>query len=144
MPDKQTPEDRSAAVILIVDDDDYVHSTLAAALRGLRAEIVRAGTAAEGLRLALERRPDLAIVDVGLPDMDGYGLTEALRARPELRTLRICILTGHLPDARRARAAGADAIVGKPFRLGELLDTVRDQLRAVPDGADGRPSSGPE
>ena len=116
-------------VILVVDDDEYVHSTLAAAMRGLRPEIVRATTAAEGLQLALDRRPDLAIVDVGLPDQDGYALTRLMRDRPELADLRICILTGHLPDEELARAAGADAIIGKPFRLHEFLDTVRSQLR---------------
>jgi two-component system KDP operon response regulator KdpE len=116
-------------VILVVDDDEYVHSTLAAAMRGLRPEIIRAATAAEGLRLAIERRPDLAIVDVGLPDQDGYELTRALRSQQGLGGLRILILTGHLPDQAVAAAAGADAIMGKPFRLNEFLDTVREQLR---------------
>jgi two-component system KDP operon response regulator KdpE len=120
---------RTVPVILVVDDDEYVHSTLAAAMRGLRPEIVRAATAADGLRLALDRRPDLAIVDVGLPDQDGYALTRAMRERPELADLRICILTGHLPDEALAREAGANAIIGKPFRLNEFLDTVRGQLR---------------
>jgi DNA-binding response OmpR family regulator len=122
---------RTTPVILVVDDDDYVHSTLAAAMRGLRPEIIRAGTAEEGLRLALERRPDVAILDVGLPDQDGYQLTRALRAQPELADLRICILTGHLPDHALAREAGANAIIGKPFRLHDFLDTIRDQLRVT-------------
>jgi DNA-binding response OmpR family regulator len=120
---------RATPVILVVDDDEYVHSTLAAALRGLRPEIIRAATAAEGLKLAVDRRPDLAIVDVGLPDLDGYALTRAMRANPELADLRICILTGHLPDETLAREAGANAIIGKPFRLNEFLDTIRGQLR---------------
>jgi len=115
-------------VILVVDDDDYVHSTLSAALRGLHPEILRAKTAAEGLALAMERRPDLAILDVGLPDQDGYALTRALRDERDLADLRICILTGYLPDEHRARDAGADAIIGKPFRLHEFLAVVRTQL----------------
>ena len=120
---------RAVPIILVVDDDEYVHSTLAAAMRGLRPEIIRATTAADGLQLALDRRPDVAIVDVGLPDLDGYALTRAMRARPELADLRICILTGHLPDEALAREAGANAIIGKPFRLNEFLDTIRGQLR---------------
>lgn len=120
---------RSGPVILVVDDDEYVHSTLTSAMRGLRPEIIRAATGAEGLASALEHHPDLAIVDVGLPDLDGYALTRALRAQPELAGLRICILTGHLPDERLAREAGADAILGKPFRLNDFLDTVRAQLQ---------------
>jgi DNA-binding response OmpR family regulator len=120
---------RAVPVILVVDDDEYVHSTLAAAMRGLRPEIILAATAADGLRLALAHLPDLAIVDVGLPDQDGYALTRAMRERPELADLRICILTGHLPDEALAREAGANAIIGKPFRLNEFLDTVRGQLK---------------
>jgi DNA-binding response OmpR family regulator len=120
---------RAVPVILVVDDDEYVHSMLAAAMRGLRAEVIRATTAAQGLELALERRPDVAIVDVGLPDLDGYALTRALRARSELASLRICILTGHFPDEALAREAGANAILGKPFRVQEFLDTVRGQLQ---------------
>jgi DNA-binding response OmpR family regulator len=127
---------RAGPVILVVDDDEYVHSTLAAAMRGLRPEIVQATTAAQGLELALERRPDLAIVDVGLPDLDGYALTRAMRARTELAGLRICILTGHLPDEALAREAGANAIVGKPFHLNDFLDTIRGQLRIQPDDQD--------
>jgi DNA-binding response OmpR family regulator len=119
---------RGTPVILVVDDDEYVHSMLATAMRGLHAEIVQATTAARGLELALERRPEVAIVDVGLPDLDGYALTRALRARTELASLRICILTGHLPDEDRAREAGANAIIGKPFRVQEFLETIRGQL----------------
>jgi DNA-binding response OmpR family regulator len=135
MSEEEKTGPRTAPVILVVDDDEYVHSTLAAALRGLRAEIVRATTAAQGLDLALARLPDVAIVDVGLPDLDGYALTRLMRARPELGGLRICILTGHLPDESLAREAGANAIIGKPFRLDVFLDTIRDQLRVQP--ADG-------
>ena len=136
MSEEEKAGPRTAPVILVVDDDEYVHSTLAAAMRGLRAEIVRATTAAQGLDLALARLPDVAIVDVGLPDLDGYALTRVMRARPELGGLRICILTGHLPDESLAREAGANAIIGKPFRLDVFLDTIRDQLRIQPTDTD--------
>ncbi|MBA2380478.1 MAG: response regulator [Chloroflexi bacterium] len=119
---------RSAPVILIVDDDAYVHSTLSAAMRGLRHEVLHATTATDGLRLALAQRPALAIIDVGLPDLDGYALTRAMRDRVGLAAMRICILTGHLPDETLAATAGADAIVCKPFRLDEFLAIVREQL----------------
>jgi two-component system KDP operon response regulator KdpE len=115
--------------ILVIDDDDYVHVSLHAALRSLRAEIIRAGSAAEGLELARRHRPDLAIVDLGLPDADGYHLTRWLRAEPGLEGMRIMIVTGHLPDEVAASAAGADEILGKPFSLHESLEAVRRQLR---------------
>ena len=120
----------SQARILVVDDDDYVHVALRAALRPLHANIERATTAAEGLDLARSQRPHLAIIDLGLPDADGYQLTRWLRAEPGFEELRILIVTGHLPDEQAARDAGADDILGKPFRLHEFLEAVRRQLGA--------------
>lgn len=126
--------------VLIVDDDDYVHRALAAALRGLRLHLLTAHNAAEGCALALEHRPDLAIVDVGLPDRNGYQLTAELR-RHGLQETRVLILTGHTLDERAARQAGADAFMTKPFRLHQFLDVVNDQLDQ-PARTDGQASGG--
>jgi DNA-binding response OmpR family regulator len=113
--------------VLIVDDDEYVFGALEAALRGLHLRLLIASTASEGAALALEHRPALAIIDVGLPDLDGYQLTSSLR-RHGLTDMRILILTGHAPDEEAARDAGADALVAKPFSLHQFLDLVREQL----------------
>jgi DNA-binding response OmpR family regulator len=121
-------------VILVVDDDEYVHDALAAALRSLKPDIVRATTAAAGLRLAIEHEPDLAIIDLGLPDADGYSLTRRIRAVAELRETRILILTGRLPDSDAALVAGADAILAKPFKLNEFLATI-ETIRSQPASA---------
>ena len=114
--------------VLIVDDDEYVHGALEAALRGLRVHLLTAHTAAEGEALALQYRPLLAIVDVGLPDRDGYQLTADMRSDPSLATMRIVILTGQSPDEIAARHAGANGLLQKPFRLHHFLDVVREQL----------------
>lgn len=119
---------RTTPVILVVDDDEYVHQTLAAALRRLGSTVIRAVSAAEGLDLALQYRPNVAIIDVGLPDADGFELTRSLRAQAGLESLRIVILTGYVPEPELASDAGADAIVGKPFRLHEFLATIESQL----------------
>ncbi|HEY6058003.1 MAG TPA: response regulator [Candidatus Limnocylindrales bacterium] len=116
--------------ILVIDDDDYVLGALRAALRGLRATVVRGSTAAEGLELARDLRPALAIVDLGLPDRDGYEVTRSLRRQPGLESMRIVILTGYLPDESAAHEAGADLIIGKPFRVHEFLEAVYGQLEA--------------
>lgn len=126
---------RSSQAILIVDDDAYVPDTIRAALRGLRAELLTARSAAEALALAGDRRLDLAILDVGLPDDDGYRLAASLRQQPGREGLRIIMLTGQWPDGDAARAAGADAIMAKPFRINELLRRVREQLDAVTDAS---------
>jgi DNA-binding response OmpR family regulator len=114
--------------VLIVDDDEYVHGALEAALRGLRVHLLTAHTAEEGEALALQHRPCLAIVDVGLPDRDGYRLTADLRKSSSLSSMRVLILTGQSPDERAARHAGANGLIQKPFRLHHFLDVVREQL----------------
>lgn len=111
----------AVARILVVDDDEYVHPALTAALRPLRADVARAASAAAALGAVQARPPDLAIVDVGLPDLNGYDLVRRLRAEPGLERMRIILITGHLPDPARAQRAGADEILGKPFRLREFL-----------------------
>jgi DNA-binding response OmpR family regulator len=112
----------------VVDDDEYVHGALEAALRGLRVHLLTAHTAAEGEALALQHHPLLAIVDIGLPDKDGYELTADLRRIPALASMRVLILTGQSPDERAAARAGANGLVQKPFRLHHFLDLVREQL----------------
>ena len=114
--------------VLIVDDDEYVHGALEAALRGLRVHLLTAHTAAEGEDLALQYRPLLEIVDVGLPDRDGYQLTADMRSDASLAAMRIVILTGQSPDENAARHAGANGLLQKPFRLHHFLDVVREQL----------------
>jgi DNA-binding response OmpR family regulator len=114
--------------VLIVDDDEYVHGALEAAMRGLRVHLLTAHTAAEGEALALQYRPVLAIVDVGLPDRDGYRLTADMREVSSLSRMRVLILTGQSPDEVAASAAGANGLIQKPFRLHHFLDLVREQL----------------
>jgi DNA-binding response OmpR family regulator len=114
--------------VLIVDDDEYVHGALVAALRGLRVRLLTAHTAAEGEALALAYEPVLAIVDVGLPDRDGYQLTADMRRVPSLIGMKVLILTGQSPDPEAAMRAGADGLIGKPFRLHAFLDIVKEQL----------------
>ncbi len=119
----------AAPHILVVDDDEYVYTAIVAVLRPLRANVSRAATAAEALAIARSQVPDLAIVDLGLPDADGYELTRLLRSEPGLCNLRIVIVTGYDPDENAARTGGADLIIGKPFRLHDFLEKVTGQLQ---------------
>ena len=114
--------------VLIVDDDEYVHGALEAAMRGLRVHLLTAHTASEGEALALQYRPQLAIVDVGLPDRNGYQLTADMRRATCLAGMRVLILTGQSPDEAAANDAGANGLIQKPFRLHRFLDLVREQL----------------
>jgi DNA-binding response OmpR family regulator len=70
----------------------------------------------------------LAIVDVGLPDRNGYQLTSDMRRASSLSGMRVLILTGQSPDDVAASDAGANGLIQKPFRLHHFLDLVREQL----------------
>jgi DNA-binding response OmpR family regulator len=133
-PSIQDPVGCHSQSVLVVDDDEYVLGTLEAALRGLRVHLLTALTAAEGEALALRHRPLLAIVDVGLPDRNGYRLAADLRQAPSLAGMRILILTGQSPDEAAARASGVNGLILKPFRLHHFLDLVREQLDHRPLG----------
>jgi DNA-binding response OmpR family regulator len=115
--------------ILIVDDDEYVARTSEAMLRDLQPVVLQAHTAADGLRAALESSPDLVLLDVGLPDGDGFALTRQLRAEPTLAGLRIVLVTGHELDPDESVRAGADGILRKPIRIEELRGAVDRLLR---------------
>jgi len=113
--------------ILLVEDSPDVRETLADFLRLLGHSVELAATGPEGAEKLLALRPDVALVDVGLPGMDGYEVARAVRARPEGRTLFLVALTGYGgPEAEAtARRAGFDLHLVKPVdaaRLPEILN----------------------
>lgn len=119
-----------AARILLVDDEIAIQRSLGPLLRthGYEVEMASAGTAA--LRLAEERAPDLIVLDLGLPDLDG---TEVCRRIRETSKVPIIILSARNGEADKVRALdlGADDFVTKPFGPEELLARVRVALRRV-------------
>jgi DNA-binding response OmpR family regulator len=117
-------------VILLVDDDEYVRLTVRSVLRRSGSRIVEAATASEALELAVSEQPAIAIVDLGLPDLDGLYLVNELREKMAGATLRVIVLTGQHPGETEMHDAGVDALVLKPFRLAELRETVHAQLAA--------------
>jgi CheY-like chemotaxis protein len=78
------------------------------------------------LAAALEHRPDVAVVDIGLPEMDGYEVARKLRASESLKAIKLIALTGYgqADDARRAHEAGFDLHVVKPIDPERLADAV--------------------
>ena len=113
--------------ILVVEDSPDVRETLADFLRTLGHSVELAATGPEGAEKLLALQPDVALVDVGLPGMDGYEVARAVRARPEGRTLFLVALTGYGgPEAEAtARRAGFDLHLVKPVdarRLPEILN----------------------
>ncbi|HEX2781793.1 MAG TPA: sigma-54 dependent transcriptional regulator [Gemmatimonadaceae bacterium] len=117
--------------VLIVDDDDTVRETLGDFFTSLDYTTHLASTATEGRRVAAEQSPDVAIVDLRLPDADGLKLVEALRADDS--ELAILVLTGHadVATAVRAMRLGAADLLEKPVALDALRDAVERSAERV-------------
>ena len=124
----------AAPRILVIDDEKQIHRFLAPALEAAGYAVARAESGAEGLRLAANGAPDLVLLDLGLPDLDGQDVLRRLR---DFSAVPVIVLSARDREAEKIAALdnGADDFVEKPFALGELLARLRAALRrqATPD-----------
>ena len=88
-------------------------------------EVVVCGSGAEGLRRMGDFAPDLVLLDVMMPEMDGFSVLRALRARPESTAVPVVFLTARSQQGDEYLALGADGVIAKPFEPGRLLEQVR-------------------
>src|SRR5438132_6244953 len=118
----------SSPVVLVIEDEPQIRRFLRATLSAHGYRLVEAATAQEGLMHAATRQPEIVILDLGLPDLDGLELTRQLR---EWSTMPIIVLSarGQESDKVAALDAGADDYLTKPFGVGELLARMRVALR---------------
>lgn len=130
------------AYILIVEDDDLVARTIDRSLRINEFKTALATNGDEGLRLARKRLPDLVILDVIMPGLDGFEVCRAMRADHRLANVPILFLTAKIKDEDRINGflAGADDYLTKPFNLDELLLRLRAILRRTQSPHALRPS----
>jgi DNA-binding response OmpR family regulator len=117
-------------LILVADDDPDIRSLVTLRLERSGYEVVAAGDGEQAFAAALERAPDLALLDVMMPKLDGYELTERLRREEATRHLPVILLTARVQETDIARGveAGADDYVKKPFSMSELRDRVQAVL----------------
>lgn len=114
--------------ILLIEDEATVRDTLALNLRAENYEVVTAGDGADGLQMARETAPDLIILDLMLPELDGLSLCRILRRDSNIPIIMLTA-RGTEMDRITGLETGADDYVVKPFSLGELLARVRANLR---------------
>jgi CheY-like chemotaxis protein len=119
------PEAGKPKVLLIEDNDDG-REMMATMLASFGYPVVQAGDGLEGVRLACAEQPDVALVDIGLPGIDGYEVARRLRQDPSARAIRLIALTGYglEEDQRRVLEAGFDLHLVKPVELHALLDQL--------------------
>src|SRR5438132_14165545 len=121
-------EPENEPLILIVEDEVQMLRFLRPALQGHGFRVLEARTGEEGLREAATRAPDVVLLDLGLPDLDGIEVTRRLREWTQVPILVISA-RGREEDKVAALDAGADDYVTKPFGVRELLARIRVALR---------------
>lgn len=127
------------ALILVIDDDDLVSRTLQRALKIYEYQVMTANSGIEGLQLARRHRPDLFILDIMMPGVDGYQVCRQIRGDPLLQDLPVLFLTAKAKDEDKIEGfrAGGDDYLIKPFNMQELELRVKAILRrSQPEKAD--------
>lgn len=117
--------------ILLVEDNEMNRDMLSRRLQRRGYEVILAGDGAEGIALASSRLPDLVLMDMSLPVLDGWEATRCLKRASETRDIPVIALTAHAMagDRDRALEAGCDDYDTKPIELPRLLDKVEALLR---------------
>ena len=131
--------------VLIVEDDEAIANSVAYSLDRAGYRTLRAGDGAQALRLFRQQRPDLVILDLMLPQMDGWRVTEELRREDARVPVIVCSARTSEFDRVHGLEMGADDYVTKPFSMKELLARVQAHLRrggAAPRPPGGEPAAG--
>ena len=116
--------------ILVVEDKEDNRRILRDLLTSAGYEVIEAVTGEEGVASAETHRPDLILMDIQLPGLDGYEATRRIKANPALRQIPVIVVTSYALSGDEVKAfdAGCDAYVSKPFSPRELLAKIREYV----------------
>jgi CheY-like chemotaxis protein len=122
-----------APLILVIDDVEDNRTVYSELFELMGFRVLTAGDGTEGLATARDGKPDIVLLDLGLPNIDGWEVARRLRADPETKEISIVALTGERTEEARARAftAGVDAYLTKPCRPCDVVEEIRRRLAIV-------------
>jgi two-component system cell cycle response regulator DivK len=117
--------------ILVVEDQEDNRQILRDLLGASDYEMVEAENGQEAIDAVAKKKPDLILMDIQLPVMDGYEATRRIKANPDWKSIPIIVVTSYAlsGDAEKARAAGCDDYVTKPYSPRQLLAKIREYLK---------------
>ena len=129
-PARAQPAQAQPATILVADDEQDIRELVAYRLSRYGYTIIEARDGQEAFELAVDHSPDMAVLDVMMPRLNGFDLTDRLRHTPATQRLPILLMSASVQevDISRGFAAGADGYLTKPFTPDQLLTRVRDVL----------------
>ena len=133
VPPPTEPAEKQAQDVLVIDEDESVQKALAKILEPEGFNVISARTGQDGLRLARERNPKIIILDILMPDMDGWTVLKELKQDPHLSAIRVVLLT-MTDDKETGFALGASAFINKPIEQDQLLEAIQHHKAS----ADGR------
>ena len=119
------------SLILIVEDNEKNMKLVRDILQAKGYQTVEAGTGEEGVKLALEKKPDLVLMDIQLPGMNGIEALKVLRANPSTAQIPVVAITASVmqQDKQQVVDSGFDGFIEKPINLREFLATVQGALK---------------
>jgi CheY-like chemotaxis protein len=112
--------------VLVVEDSAVIRRLIEVCLRPANLEVIMREDGPTGLEAVHTESPDLLVLDIGLPEMDGWQVLDRLRSDPATKSLPVLVLTAHAEEESRRRAdeGGADAFVTKPFQPNDFREEV--------------------
>ncbi len=120
----------AGASVLVVDDDAHLREFIRANLESEGYAVREAGSASEGLAALEEEPPDLILLDVMMPRMDGWEMLQRVHERHGVDAIQVIMYSGKLEEEGTAEERGAQAFIGKPLDPSRLLAATKQQLRS--------------
>jgi len=115
--------------ILIVDDEEEARSVLREILKREGYEVFQAANGEEAIRIVKDNRPDVILLDIRMPVMDGFEVCKRLKEKEETKAIPIITITGYSEEKEKSLMSGADDFLSKPFEKIDLITRIKAILR---------------